>query len=361
MSESSYLATAFQGKKTLQGSLRFEGETLHFVSNDGSHEMPLGGMRTRVGGYNDEQIFFEHPSHPEFSVYTRDKRVVEDECLARFPDLVAQLRGGQKRKVSYRKPLILLGGIVLFFVMLLLLLVMQKDRIVEIIVDRIPLEWEVKLGEQLFKAVAADGGLVSDPEQQTYLESVTGPLLRGVDTKGFTVRFHIKTDTNVNAFAMPGGNVVVFTGLLERVSRKEELAGVLAHEIAHVTRRHGFRKLVESAGMLLLVQAIVGNPEGIMAIITSNSQRLLSQKFSRDFEREADDEGWEFMVAANIDPRGMVDFFKKLQQLEGNGSGRTFELLLTHPTTEERIARLEKRWEKMENKTFPPLGPSKRE
>src|SRR5206468_5365206 len=112
---------------------------------------------------------------------------------------------------------------------------------------------------------------------------------------------------------VPGGQVFIFSGLLDSVKRPEELAGVLAHEIAHVTRRHSLRNIISSAGLWLTLSALFGDTKGLTSILTDGSQFLLNQKFSRDFEREADDTGWDYLVAANVDPRGMIDFFATIK------------------------------------------------
>src|ERR1043166_2144754 len=103
---------------------------------------------------------------------------------------------------------------------------------------------------------------------------------------------------------------------------------------------------MESSGVFFWVRYFfVGDATGILAAIANSSELLLKQKYSRDFEREADDVGWNYLVQAKIDPRGMLDFFQKLKAEEANlpaGSGPGWDLLSTHPSSEERIRRLKK-------------------
>ena len=146
-----------------------------------------------------------------------------------------------------------------------------------------------------------------------------------------------------NAFALPGGRIFVFTGLLDRVQKPEELAGVLAHEMAHVTHRHGLRKLISAGGPYYVLRLFVSDKQGVLSVVSAGSQLLVGQAYSRDVEREADAAGWHYLLAANIDPRGLVDFFQLLT--EGENADFIPEMLRSHPATRERIAALNKLWQ----------------
>jgi predicted Zn-dependent protease len=249
-----------------------------------------------------------------------------------------------------------IAGLVLLgiFVAGLVFLWTQKDRIAEYIADKIPIGWEEKWGEQAFASFEAEGKMLTNSAWAGAVSNITARLLPVVEQSGYEFKFHIMDDTNVNAFAIPGGHVVILTGLLERAESAEEVAGVLAHEIAHVTRRHSLRNIVKSAGLLVTIQAIFGDTSGLVGMATEASRFLMEQKFSRDFEREADDTGWSYLVQANIDPRGMTRFFEKMREMMVNSGAAVMEgslaLANTHPTSEERIERLTRKWEEAERK-----------
>jgi len=140
---------------------------------------------------------------------------------------------------------------------------------------------------------------------------------------------------------------------------------VLAHELAHVTRRHSFRNMIKSAGLILMVQMMFGDATGLLAFAAEGSRFLLQQKFSRDFEREADDTGWSYLREARIDPRGMITFFKKIKVIMANSGVGSMEnslaLLNTHPASQERIDYLNAKWEQSPVKSgFVELGPWKK-
>ena len=156
-----------------------------------------------------------------------------------------------------------------------------------------------------------------------------------------------------NAFALPGGHVVVTTGLLKLVQRPEELAGAIAHEIAHVTQKHMFRQVISEMGPALLTQLFLGNQGGLVGALGASSQLLMTQGFSQQYEFEADSVGWNYLVAAHIDPRGLTDILRKLKDEEDRERISAMEIagFRSHPTTQKRILRLEAKWKKLKQKS----------
>lgn len=352
-----YRAHAFApetGAAVQTGALSVDPAAIHFESAALKGSLPLAGISLRRGGHNNEQIFFEHPQRPGWSIYSGDPALLEDPVLLGLPQFQVFARGVVRSRKSV--PIPVLAGLVLLAIFLagLGLLWMQKDRIVDYIADKIPVSWEESLGRQAFEQVRAEGKLLTNSPWQPRVDAITARLLPAVQSSGYTFQFHIMSDTNVNAFAMPGGYVVILTGLLEHAESAEEVAGVLAHELAHVTRRHSLRNIIKSAGLVVMLQALFGDVSGLAAVAAEGSRFLLQQKFSRDFEREADDTGWSYLLAAQVDPRGMTRFFEKMKLLaQEMGMGAmegSLSLLSTHPASQERIDRLDAKWQAVENK-----------
>ena len=150
-----------------------------------------------------------------------------------------------------------------------------------------------------------------------------------------TYRFHLADDKLVNAFALPGGDIVVNRGLIAATHDAGELAGVLAHEIQHVALRHSLKGMIRSAGMSLLFSMLIGDLG--TTLVGQAAENLAGLKFSRDAESEADAEGFNLLVARGIDPRGMVRFFATLA---GESGATPPALLSTHPASAEREAAL---------------------
>lgn len=343
------------------GQLVVTADAVRFESATISGALPMAGIVIRRGGHNGEQIFFEHPQKPGWSIYSSDPALMKDPILRVQPGIEKQLKAVDRSRRSTPKPVLIgLAFLALFFGGLVLLW-SQKDNIAEYIANKIPVEWESKFGDQVFSGFQSEGKMLTNSVWDGPVSNITSRLLPVVKESGYEFKFHIMDDTNVNAFAIPGGHVVILTGLLESADSAEEVAGVLAHEIAHVTRRHSLRNIVKSAGLIVVLQALVGDASGLFGLATEASRFLLQQKFSRDFEREADDTGWAYLLEANIDPRGMTRFFEKLRDMMKDSNAAAMEgtlaLANTHPTSQERIDRLNAKWQEGEKKSgFSELG-----
>jgi predicted Zn-dependent protease len=179
----------------------------------------------------------------------------------------------------------------------------------------------------------------TNPEGVRQLDAVVARLSAAIADSPYTIRAAIVDRKPVNAFAAPGGYVILFRGLVERAGRPEEVAGVLAHEIQHIEHRHATRALVRQASTGLLLAAITGDASGVFVYGVEAARTLGTLRYSRQAEEEADLEGLRLLEAAGIDPSGMVTFFETLQRTDGDLAG-TLGYLSTHPSTTERIARL---------------------
>ncbi len=206
------------------------------------------------------------------------------------------------------------------------------------------LEKEMALGKQLAQEVERQAKLVDDPVIAEYVNRVGQNLVRNSDAK---VPFIIKVldSEEVNAFALPGGFFFVNSGLILKADSESELAGVMAHEIAHVAARHGTRQATR--GEIINIASI---PLIFMGGWTGYAIRqgaglaipLGFLTFSRGFESEADMLGLEYMYKAGYDPTSFVDFFEKIQTLEKKKPGTLSKVFSTHPMTDDRIKAAQK-------------------
>jgi predicted Zn-dependent protease len=202
------------------------------------------------------------------------------------------------------------------------------------------LDTEIAMGKQLAQEVERDAKLVDDPIVAEYVNRIGQNLVRNSDAK---VPFTIKVlDTEeINAFALPGGFFFVNSGLILKTDSEAELAGVMAHEIAHVAARHGTRQVTR--GDLMQIGAIVASiaTGGWTGYAIRQGASLAIPlgylRFSQGFEKEADFYGLQYMYKAGYDPLAFVDFFEKIETLEKKKPGSLSKVFSSHPMTDERI------------------------
>jgi predicted Zn-dependent protease len=207
----------------------------------------------------------------------------------------------------------------------------------------ISLEKEISMGREMATEVEKESKLIDDPAITEYVNRVAQNIVRNSDAKvPFTVK--VLDSDEINAFALPGGFFFVNSGLLLAADDEAELAGVMAHEIAHVAARHGTEQA--SRGQLFQYASIplifVG---GGVAYGLSQAANVLVPlsflKFSRGMEEEADYLGVEYMYKTGYDPSAMVRFFEKLQAKEKAKPGTISKMFSTHPATGDRIQKVE--------------------
>jgi predicted Zn-dependent protease len=201
------------------------------------------------------------------------------------------------------------------------------------------LEKEIALGKGLAQDIERQAKIVDDPVVAEYVNRVGQNLVRNSDVK-VPVTIKVIDAEEVNAFALPGGFFFVNSGLILRAETEAELAGVMAHEIAHIAGRHGTRQA--SRGTIANVATIplifmggwagYGIRQGASVLVP-----LGFLKFSRGFESEADLLGLQYLYKAGYDPQSFVDFFEKLQADEKRKPGTMGKLFASHPPTDDRI------------------------
>jgi len=208
------------------------------------------------------------------------------------------------------------------------------------------LEKEIAIGKSLAQQVERQAKIINDPVIAEYVNRVGQNLVRNSDAKvPFTIKV-IDSD-EVNAFALPGGFFFVNSGLIMKADSEAELAGVMAHEIAHVAARHGTRGATrgEIANMAMIPLIIMTYGTWTGYGIYEAASVLVPVgflKFSRGFESEADMLGLEYMYKTGYDPTAFVDFFEKIQTLEKRKPGTVSKIFSTHPPTDDRIKAAQK-------------------
>ena len=207
------------------------------------------------------------------------------------------------------------------------------------------IEDEKKLGKEFYERLDKSCVIIHDQKIDAYINQLGSNVLAQSDRAPFEFRFSVIKSSAINAFATPGGYVYVNSGLITMVETESELASVLAHEIAHINKRHvasiieKSQKVSMAALAAVLAGAFLGGGGDLSAAVASFSlatATTLSLKYSREHEEEADRLGMSYLVSAGYDGKSMLDFMKLMRRYEFYSS-KIPSYFLTHPGTEERI------------------------
>ncbi len=200
---------------------------------------------------------------------------------------------------------------------------------------------EVQLGAQYAAEINRQLPIVQDAQINRYINSLGDRIAAGADSRGIDYRFFVVNSDQVNAFAVPGGYVYVNRGLIERTANMSELAGVLGHEIAHVSERHGVEQMARmqqtQLGVNLAYVLLGRQPSGVEQAGVQLGAGAFFAKHSRKDENEADSRGVRFVTQAGINPQGMVSFFQTLLREQQRSPSSVEQWFSTHPTTQDRI------------------------
>ena len=350
-----YAATGFHPtlpKGKASGRIVLGSAAICFAAAGGQVEFPFQGLEIKRGGGGGRLIFFSHPLQPEWSFFTADLAILQNPHLQSHHHIHTQV--GKIRRARRR------GRLLVATVLLVLgaagsSLYAARDTLVAWVAQQVPPAAAAMLGEVAWAQFELRHSLLQDPELSAALDTLAGPLLEVVAADlPHIFRLHIAAAEDINAFALPGGRIVIYSGLLLAAESAAELRGVLAHEIAHISCRHSLRQLIASLGLFTLVQACFGDISGLVAVLADQGSQLFGLQFSRAFEREADAVGWDYLLQAGIDPRGMVHFFDKL--VDSGVGAEVPSFLSSHPAPRERIEYLRQKLATLDEQGTPPPG-----
>ncbi len=197
----------------------------------------------------------------------------------------------------------------------------------------IPESYDTKMGEMF----SNQNMLFNDVDSsKTKILNQFASQLKLSNTK--PIKFTVVKSPVVNAYALPDGNIVFYTGIIEVMKTDAELVALIGHEVSHVNHRHSMKMLCRNVSGYLLISALLGDANGVMATIGDNVNSLQSLSFSREYEHEADVEGFKIVTQNHIDPQGMSNLFKRLD----DRTSIIPAFLNSHPMTTDRIAFFDK-------------------
>jgi len=197
---------------------------------------------------------------------------------------------------------------------------------------------ERDIGAKMAAQIRAERKISSDRVLTDYVNRTGQHIVRLSDRPGIPYQFSVIVSKDVNAFALPGGYVYVYTGLMKRLDTQAQLAGVLAHEISHVVARHSVKRLQEGLGFQALSTLVFGGAGQATKTVVGVGLGLVMQGYSRDMEAEADSYGTMYMARAGFNPDGMAQVMDKLSALSDGGYGFWENLASDHPPAAKRAA-----------------------
>ena len=195
-------------------------------------------------------------------------------------------------------------------------------------------EKEISMGEQMYQAVMQQYAV--DPRKTVILNDFYKQLHYDI---GYPVKITVVESKEMNAFAIPGGHIIVHNSILENMKSPDELAALLGHEASHIALRHTLRNLFRDLARQMFLALVVGNESGIASEVAGNADALKQLQYSRSLETEADNNGLQLMAKNNINVQGMVQLMTMLQQETGGEQQASF--LSTHPVFKDRIRNIE--------------------
>ncbi len=325
----------------VRAEIRVGADGVEARTGDGeAHAVRFDAMTLETGGYEGDFVFCR-PRGGGLTISTNAKGFVDALRAAAGPALAAELEkvGGQKRRrragawISTGVFLALVAGVGAFL--------WNVPSMVASTAESLPASIDRQVGDAAFTQMQLEGATVQDPAVQAFLEEIVARLSAHAEGEGWDFRVTVVDREDVNAFALPGGRMVVLTGLLRAADSPDQVAGVMAHEMAHVTRRHGMRNVAHQAGIALGVRLLLGDASGWTELAADLAIMAKANDYSREQEADADAEGARMLMAAGLDPSGLADFFRLLEGERGSELGGALEWLSTHPDHESRIAHVE--------------------
>ena len=298
----------------------------------------LSDIELKAGNGALDQIYIQNKNSQNYVLYTREKSILKSDYLKSINDFDVYNKN-LKRSFGTRKRTLFF--LIVLPVVFLIIFLLNKDRMVRSIADRSAFEWEQKMGKQVMDLYLDDAQIINDSILNQQLQQITQPLIDVVEAeKSFHI--YLVQNNQTNAFALPGGHIVVHSALIQNAKAWDEIQGVLAHEIDHVTEKHHIRGLINQLGIFSILSLFFGDVSAIFSVVLDFGMHLESLSYSRRYETEADEKAWEYLNKANINPDGLLFFFGRLDTDHDYSKGM-MKYLSTHPLTKDRIERLKQK------------------
>jgi len=314
----------------------FLGDRLHIAHGATVEEVAADRLTVGITGFNEDTLQLTWEQGGAIQAITLTDPAARRELLEQAPaGFAPRLKAGQSTLHWHRRKWNTVIGIITGFALLLVIAWWQSEAITAWAANRVSLETEIDIGNNALEQLKTEHELTQEGAGAQAIADIGARLTKG---SRYQYRWYVSDDKEINAYALPGGIVVVNAGMIAAADNAEELAGVLAHEVQHVEHRHTLQQMIHTAGWAAVLAVVLGDVSAITAVVL---HQLGNLRNSRKLEKQADDDGMKALAAAGIPLDGMVALFRKLEDEEGRRGGPGIPLLQSHPTTEERIRDLE--------------------
>jgi Zn-dependent protease with chaperone function len=233
-----------------------------------------------------------------------------------------------------RKPALIVTGILFFLVIVYILL---TEVFPKVAIKFISVQNEIEMGNQLYNGLQEE--IKIDKNASVILQNFADQLHL---SKQYPIKVSVAISDDVNAYALPGGHIVVNNAILQELQTPESLVALLSHESTHINRRHSLQNILSSMGSGFVISLFTNAGGSAAKIIVGNADFLVHMNYSRKLEKQADEEGMILMEKNKINPRGMIQLMQRLKDSHDDSSMKVLSFLSSHPLTDERIADAER-------------------
>lgn len=299
--------------------------------------IPFRECQIEVGGNSGKMVFCRNADR-SITIFCEDRQ---------FPQALSHAAGGlldqqladalKQARAHSRRSSLITASVVAAVALVIVTLYWSVRAGARAAAKSLPVSVDVQLGKVAFQAMDHGGAEVNDPLIVDGLQSIVDRLAPEAAIDGLQFDVHVVESPVANAYCLPGGTIVVLSGLIRTAETPEQLAAVLSHEMSHATLRHGLQGISQAMGLATAINLLIGDTEGLIATGEELFRTASINSYSRDQENAADREGLRMMHAAGIDPRGMPELFKLLKAEHGE-LPRSLAWMSTHPDHASRIA-----------------------
>lgn len=317
-------------------------------------EIGFRDCQVEVGGFSGRMVFCRNRDR-SVTIFCEDKRFARALSEASSGILDSSLNEQLRKSRGQANRGRLLGtGLLIGIAVIGLASYFGIRAAAKATVAALPISVDQELGTAAYQSMDVGGARVDDPVVTGAIESIVERLAPHSAIDGLQYEIDVIDSPQINAFALPGGKIVVFTGLIEKSADANQLAGVIGHEMSHATLRHGLQRISQTMGFWAAASLLLGDTGGLLASGADLFELASINSYSRGQENEADREGVRMLHAAGIDPSSLPDFFEILEKEHGDLPDMA-SWISTHPQHSVRISNLREQIDALPARQYQPF------